>query len=463
MRLLFLYCLLFYACLSCRKLIQVGDSSDKMVGGEVYSTNENAAAVMAGIYSYMNTSGLSAGGRGISIFCGLYCDELELMEGNQEYLRCYENTLTADDSPFWGQLYYCVQHCNLLLEGLNASHTLDPAVKTQLAGEAKFIRAFCYFYLVNFFGDVPLLTTSDIKTNTTAARSDTGKVYQQIVTDLLDAENKLKTAYMAGDARTEISERLRPNKWAACALLARVYLYRGNWVAAEEQANKVIAQNGLYKSGAPQDVFIADSKELIWGLETIDATGVNEDAVLMFLEHGPDLESQPLFLNKQLLNVFEQNDQRLTKWIGQDTTQDSTYYYPMKYRLAENGISTTPYLAVLRLSEVLLIRAEAKTYMNDFAGARADLNVLRLRAGLGYSAAMNRLALLTAIERERQVELFTEWGHRWLDLKRYGKADIVMSALSNKKGTMWRSYKMLFPIPHGDILLNRNLVQNIGY
>ncbi|WP_233260044.1 RagB/SusD family nutrient uptake outer membrane protein [Chitinophaga sp. S165] len=431
--------------------------------GEVYSTNENAAAVMAGIYSYVNTSGLSAGGKGISIFCGLYCDELELLEGNQEFQRCYENTLTADDSPFWGQLYYCVQHCNLLLEGLHASKTLDAAVKTQLAGEAKFIRAFCYFYLVNFFGDVPLLTTSDIKTNTTTARSDTGKVYQQIVTDLLDAETMLKAAYLAGDARTEVSQRLRPNKWAASALLARIYMYRGNWVAAEEHANKVIAQNSLYKTGAPQDVFLANSKELIWGLENANTTGVNEDAALLFLEHGPDQESQPLFLNEQLLHFFERGDQRMTTWIGKDTTRGSVYYYPKKYHLVENETSRTPYPAILRLSEVFLIRAEAKAYMNDFAGARADLNVLRLRAGLGYSAAMNRAALLTAIEQERRVELFTEWGHRWLDLKRYGRADLVMTALANKKGTTWQSNKLLFPIPHGDILLNHNLVQNKGY
>src|SRR5690349_4498029 len=71
MRILFIYCLLGCALLSCRKLIEVGEPTDKIVREEEYSTNENATAVMAGIYAYMNTSGLSTGGRGISIFCGL--------------------------------------------------------------------------------------------------------------------------------------------------------------------------------------------------------------------------------------------------------------------------------------------------------------------------------------------------------------------------------------------------------
>lgn len=463
MRLLFLYCLLSCACLSCGKIIDVGEPSDKIVAEDVYGSDSKAAAVMAGIYSYINKSGLSAGGRGISVFCGLYCDELDLLEGNQEFLRCYETTLTADDSPFWAPLYHCVQHCNMLLEGLNASKAITPDVKKQLTGEAKFVRAFSYFYLVNFFGNVPLLTTTDLNANTSAGRSSTEAVYDQIVRDLLVAQSLLKEEYLAGDARTVIQERLRPNKWAATALLARVYLYRGQWVAAEQQASDVIAQHRLYSIPALSEAFLKNSQEMIWGLENTNTTGVNEDAALLVLQHGPDRERQPVFLNERLLQAFGQGDQRLTMWIGKDTSSGSAYYYPHKYRLAKDEQSPTPYLAVLRFAEVLLIRAEAKVYMNDFSGAWADLKHLPRRAGLGYTPAMNRASLLAAIERERRVELFTEWGHRWLDLKRYGKADDTMFALQPEKGVAWNTYKKLFPIPHNDILLNTNLTQNTGY
>jgi starch-binding outer membrane protein, SusD/RagB family len=463
MRLLFLYCLLCYAGLSCRKLIDVGEPSDKIVGEEVYASDSNAAAVMAGIYSYINKSGLSAGGTGISVFCGLYCDELDLLEGNQEFQRCYETTLTADDSPFWAPLYHCVQHCNLLLEGLLASKAVTPAVKKQLMGEAKFIRAFSYFYLVNFFGDVPLLTTTDLNNNMNAGRSSIQAVYEQIVSDLRDAKLLLKEDYLAGDAHTVVRQRLRPNKWAAAALLARAYLYSRSWVAAEQEASDIIAQEERYSIPPLSGAFLEDSKEMIWGLENVNTTGVNEDAALLVLQHGPDQERQPVFLNERLLQAFEQADQRLTTWIGKDTILGTVYYYPHKYRLADDERSPTPYLAVLRFGEVLLIRAEAKVYMNDFSGAWADLKHLTRRAGLGYTPAMNRTSLLAAIERERRVELFTEWGHRWLDLKRWNKADDTMLALQGEKGVDWNTYKKLFPIPHNDILLNPNLKQNLGY
>jgi hypothetical protein len=434
-----------------------------MVAEEVYSSDSGAIAVMAGIYSIINSSELSAGGRGIAVFCGLYCDELGLMEGNHEFQRCYENTLTADDSPFWSPLYHCIQHCNMLLNGLEGSNRITPAVKQQLRGEAKFIRAFCYFYLVNFFGDVPLLTTTDLNTNITAGRSSTESVYDQIADDLENAVSLLMEEYVGGDVQTMVNERLRPNKWAAVALLARVHLYRKNWVAAEREASNVIARNRLYTIPALQDAFGQHSSELIWALENTNAGGVNEDAALLVLQNGPDQERHPLFTNKRLLKAFEKGDQRLVAWMGTDTTDDSIYYYPHKYRLAEGEKSPTPYLVVLRLAEVLLIRAEAKVYINDFAGARGDLNILRRRAGLGYVVATNPKALIKAIEQERRVELFTEWGHRWLDLKRYERVDEVMSAEATEKGIIWMAYKQFFPIPYEDIMLNPSLKQNNGY
>jgi len=463
MRVLFLCCLLSYTCLSCSKIVNIGEPSDKIVAEEVYSSDSGAIAVMAGIYSIINSNELSAGGKGISVFCGLYCDELGLMEGNQEFQRCYENTLSADDSPFWAPLYKCIQHCNMLLKGLDGTNALTPAIKQQLTGEAKFIRAFCYFYLVNFFGDVPLLTTTDLNTNTTAGRSSTERVYDQIEDDLGNAISLLREEYLDGDAQTIVNERLRPNKWAAVALLARVYLYRKKWGAAEREATNIIARSRLYAIPTLTEAFRPHSSELIWALENTNATGVNEDAALLVLQDGPDREQHPLFVNKHLLKTFERNDQRLATWIGIDSTGDSIYYYPHKYRLAEDGQATTPYVVVLRLAEVLLIRAEAKVYMNDFAGARNDLNVLRRRAGLGYVVATNRQALLKAIEQERRAELFTEWGHRWLDLKRYERAAEVMSAAASEKGTTWGPYKLLFPIPYGDIMLNPSLKQNDGY
>ncbi|UPK69736.1 RagB/SusD family nutrient uptake outer membrane protein [Chitinophaga filiformis] len=462
MQVLFLYCLLLFTCLSCRKMIDVGEPSDKTGPAEVFRSDSGAIKAMAGIYGLIKGSGLSAGKTGISVFCGLYCDELGLMDGNRDFLRCYENTLTADDSPFWAPLYNCIQHCNMLLAGVEGANVLTPAVKQQLMGEAKFIRAFCYFYLVNLFGDVPLLLTTDLKHNTTAARSPAEKVYAQMEDDLKSAVSVLREEYLGGDAQSIVRERLRPNKWAAVALLARVHLYRKNWTAAEQEATDVITRNGLYTIPALTEAFGQYSPELIWALEN-NPSGENEDAALLVLQQGPDPDRQPLYMNKRLLKAFEHGDKRLEAWTGIDTTNGHMHYYAHKYRLVEDGKPTTPYVAVLRLAEVLLIRAEAKAYMNDFSGARSDLDRLRRRAGIGYTVAMNRVALLKAIEQERRVELFTEWGHRWLDLKRYDRARDVMAAEAIEKGAAWMDYKQVFPIPHGDILLNPHLTQNEGY
>ncbi len=82
-------------------------------------------------------------------------------------------------------------NCNSAIEGLNASTLITTSVKEQLLGEAKFIRAFYYFYLVNMYGDVPLIINTDYKNNSLLGRSSTGTVYKQIIEDLISAKNLL--------------------------------------------------------------------------------------------------------------------------------------------------------------------------------------------------------------------------------------------------------------------------------
>lgn len=115
---------------------------------------------------------------------------------------------------------------------------------------------------------------------------------------------------------------------------------------------------------------------------------------------------------------------------------------------------------VLRLAEQYLIRAEARVHLDNFNGAKEDVNLIRQRAGLPGTTANNGPALLNAIAHERQVELFTEWGHRWLDLKRTGQANTI---LNNEKAPGWQPMDTLYPIPQNELILNKNLTQNQGY
>jgi starch-binding outer membrane protein, SusD/RagB family len=125
----------------------------------------------------------------------------------------------------------------------------------------------------------------------------------------------------------------------------------------------------------------------------------------------------------------------------------------------------TEYYTVLRLAELYLIRAEAaaRGAAGGINAAIADLNVIRTRALL--PALPNTLTaeqVTAAVARERQVELFAEWGHRWLDLKRTGRAHDVLSALSAKQP--WAGdYQLLYPIPPAEIRVNPRLMQNINY
>ncbi len=126
--------------------------------------------------------------------------------------------------------------CNSVIEGLENSSKLSPGVRTELLGEAKFMRAFFYFYLTNLFGDVPLLLTSDYKHNSSSGKSSTTAIYSQMIADLQEAQSGLSTEYMDGQLKpyNSIIEKLRPNRWAATALLARVYLYNNDFINAEK-------------------------------------------------------------------------------------------------------------------------------------------------------------------------------------------------------------------------------------
>jgi hypothetical protein len=116
---------------------------------------------------------------------------------------------------------------------------------------------------------------------------------------------------------------------------------------------------------------------------------------------------------------------------------------------------------VLRLAEIYFIRAEALAHLDDIEGAKADLNAVRLRAGVDATTVNDKTAVLATIEAERLRELFGEWGHRWLDLKRTGRADAVLGVV--KPG--WVPSAQLYPIPSAQLLNDPAMrsAQNPGY
>ena len=461
-RILFTQFLIAILLPSCKKFLDVGDPPDKLSAQYVYRSNVNAIAVLNGIYyDLQSDDGFAQGRSGIGFNVGLSADEFKV-PGGSLYQGLYSNDQYPD---FWGQIYGFVYRANAAIEDLSEANSLSPLVKRQLLGEAFFIRAFCY--LVNLYGDVPLITSTDYKVNANLARTVTDKVYEQIIMDLTTAHESLSDKFVGGDLNNIVNERIRPTKWAAAALLARSYLYMGRWREAEQQASEIINQKDLFDIVSLDDVFLRNSREAIWQIQQISGDGVFlhvRDAELYILANGvPDGFANPVSVGDFLMARFGNDDKRKFEWLKVDSSSGTKYWYFYKYKTKDVGVNVNEYLMVFRLAEQYLIRAEARAQLNDLTGSENDLNLIRGRAGLQMISVGNKDALINAIFNERQVELFTEWGHRWFDLKRMGKIDSVMAKVSPAKGGTWASFKRVYPIPKSEFQYNKNLQQNEGY
>lgn len=460
----------------CKKFVTVNPPASSISASVVYANNSSAAAVMSGIYSNMFTGDMSNGLGSFSILEGLSADELSLYSNSAPLSEFYQNALSsasagASNNYFWGEIYREIHVANTVIEGVANSSGVSASMKQQLDGEAKFIRAFFYFYATNIYGDVPLVTSGDYLANNVANRTPKLQVYQQIIQDLKDAKAELSTNFVDANGISTI-ERARPNKVAAQALLARVYLYYGNlsndassFVNAKAEADSVIdnpAYNFSPLSGAGS-VFTRNSTETIWQLAPTVPGFNTMDAQYFVLTAPPSYVA----LSPNFTPAFEPNDDRFENWVGIYSLDNvDTFYFPYKYKAYNYGDPVTEYLMVMRLAEQYLIRAEVKAQLDDISGAQYDLNAVRARAGLPPTSATDKSSLLTAILHERRIELFTEWGHRWFDLIRTGNINSVMGSPENvcqSKGGTWDPNKMLAPLPLSEIRANSNLIQNTGY
>ncbi len=450
---------------SCKKFVQVDPPANELVSSNVYDNDASASSVLIALYTKM--MGQSNFPNKLDQYSAIQADEMRNYSSNLTLSQFYTNALVNTNVPFWSELYNDIFISNSVLDGLDRSTSITKSVRDQLIGEAEFTRAFFYFYLVNLWGDVPLVTSaSNYQAIASMARTSKDQVYQQIVTDLIDAQSKLSSDFVGRDAVTPTTERTRPTKWAATALLARVYLYTREWAKAEAQADSIIESRRFTLLQDLKQVFLANSQEAIWQLQPVAPTYNTYQAYNLILTAAPGTTLMNYTLSPILLKSFESGDQRMNNWVGTFPDGDSTYYYAYKYKVNVKAPSVSEYLMVLRLGEQYLIRAEARAQLNKLDMAAADLNAIRVRAGLPdvlTETSTSQTGLLAAILHERQVELFTEWGHRWLDLKRTGNVDAVMSVVTPEKGGIWSNNWQWYPLPLLELQSDKNLTQNVGY
>lgn len=456
----FLILVIIFSSIGCTKLVKIDEPLNTITTPETFATAANANAAIAAIYEKMSFAPFANGATTLN--AGMSADELAIFGTTSNFQTNTLISTSGEADGFWTAPYFNIYQANAVIEGVQGSTALSQSLKNQLTGEAKFLRAFCHFYLMNYFGDVPLVLTTSFATNSLLPRTPAVKVYEQIISDLKDAQKFLPTDFSASNGN-----RTRANAWAATALLSRAYLYKERWDSAELQATAILENKAVYDLEPDlNSVFLANSKEAIlqilpdYNIAKSSFTTLEGVSFIPF-DH---ISSPQFYLTGELMTAFEAGDLRRANWVDStiydDGSSATTYYYPYKYKVRTTSTPTSEYLMILRLAEQYLIRAEARVHQNKLEDAILDINVIRARANLpALPATLSQTEVLTAIARERRIELFAEFGHRWFDLKRTGQADAVLAPVKPQ----WKPTAVLYPIPFSELQTDPNLTQNPGY
>jgi len=440
---------------SCDEFVDVDQPNSQLTTQAVFENATTATAAVTDIYAQMREHGVLTGRiNGLSNLLGTYSDELISYEnGIYTSEPFYTNSLSPSMtyiSNIWNRSYTQIYAANAVLEGLDNSNTIPENTKNQLQGEALFIRSLVHFYLINLYGDVPYITTTDYRQNSVATRTAKELIYQNIINDLETASNLVNAEYIQAG-------RNRPNRSTIKALLARVYLYNGDYPEAANTASAVINETSYYSVVNNIDqVFLRNSTSTIWQLSPgSNGPNTHEGSTFIFMA-GPPLR---VSLSEELISQFEVNDLRKVHWIKSVTNGNNVWYHPFKYK--QNNVTATSQenSIIFRLEEQILIRAEARARQGETIGAIEDVNIMRSRAGLPNTTAVSQSEVIEAIKQERQVEFFTELGHRFFDLKRWNLLD---QELASKPG--WNNTDALWPLPLSEMNANPFLTpQNPGY
>lgn len=369
-----------------------------------------------------------------------------------------QNTLTPIiTSSNWNNLYTVISRANYAIKYIpEVFEEENNALRNELIGQSRALRAIAYFYLVRVWGDVPftLEPYESVEQDLFLPATDREVILDQIVDDLLYASEFCSPSY--GGER----DRVLITRGGADGILTQVYMWRKQYEEATIAAERVI-DNPLYSLvsiGNWNNMFSAGlSSESIFEVG-YDEVQTNSMRVLYAL--GNDAQYFP---SERFMDNFEAGDLRKTKiW-------DNTQVQPRKiwkfFGEGFNDESADPSqnnIIVVRLADVVLLKAEAHARLDENSLALPLLNSIRTRAGLTAlteaTAAQEYGDIVSAIMHERSIELCFE-GHRWFDLVRTNKAIEVMepiNGLSDPRNILW-------PIHEDAINRNPSLDQNEFY
>ena len=385
---------------------------------------------------------------------------------------------------FWRRLYSGISRCNTVLNRVPGI-SMDETLKQRLLLEARYLRAFYYFQLVQYFGDVPLVEVEVTSLDANLIeRTSITKVYELIIKDLTAAE-ALPIKYEGANIG-------RTTSGAAKTMLAKVYLVLKNYPLASAKCKEVINSGAYSLLPNYADIFTVatnNGSESIMDIQfSVGAqAGTGSFPGNTFFElfapngsgsivtgiNGSNPGGRNVPTNN-LISAYEPNDPRLLVSLATSYTRPPAQVININYILKTLDPSATVGIGqgsregwkALRYADLLLMNAEA---LNEISGgnpeAFASINLVRKRARgnapatvLPDLAGLNQTAFRTAVERERRVELAFE-NHRWTDLVRTGRVKDVMKPLKPN----FQDRNLLLPIPQREIIVNKLLSQNTGY
>jgi hypothetical protein len=409
----------------------------------------------------------------------------------------------------WSPLYQSVYQCNLVLERLDKFpvrigtefEAEDLVNKSKIEGQARFFRALNYYFAQNYFGAVPIVTSSDDK-RTFIAKSDRNEVRLLIESDLISAADLLPNSV---DAKADVLPS-RPSKQAAFGLLARLYINWENrsdrWKKASDACDAVINNpSDLGLEPVYSDIFSLSkekNKEMVFVIEHNTATGVSGNFLLNNYTYSPSNMLNPIgaqvgwngnwqVKKATLYSIFDTNDVRKKQILASYPNKSGgttnifggsllVNKYPLDSKNVLNSFGGNDQ-PIIRYADIILMKAEAQNRLANLPGTITLINQIRTRAGLtNLPASMNTFDLLSEeLYKERRREFFFE-GLGRTDMIRFTDQSINNLNRGKNKFLLWVAKKTgsaegteadvkfkLYPFDALALRNNEALIQNSGY
>lgn len=477
----------------------IEEPRDILSPSQFFNTDEEAIGVVNGLYSRAIPFIYGGGGsRSVSTDSHAGTDISRPAGGRELTYPAHAYTFSpSEDGPRrdnWETFYRTVADANLVIARVEASKdNFSPEVYDQSIGQAKVVRALMYYWLTNYWGDVPMwLDELDIDEVSSLPRSPVAEIYSQLVVDLEDAAAKLPPSWEGPNLG-------RASKWAAMMLLTKIYMLQSDWLNAKTTAGKIINESPHTLMPEYGMIFGIDNeynKERIWERDALQ----DQYQVTFSTGFTPRANDEPRFeanetidfeldgfahltATNEFITSFDVDDKRKPFYnlngVFDDPDGDGVYdnWVPFNFNYVIKLIDRTGLrgnsgsnVMIYRLADAYLMYAEAENELNGPTVEAYDkINRIRDRAfgnnPLKHLSALSKEEFRQAILDERKWELAFEFHRRW-DLKRWGTLEEAVKsiAVTNPIGAAnFKPYHVLFPIPFQEIQLNKNLTQNPGY